>query len=95
MKKVDGDILKKLVEYHEFHGDTDARCIRVFKASRGVEYYLMRFNDEHGSKYSSIDTIFCGKDESYVSEFFSARRENEKKMIERAIAFFNEEDEHE
>ena len=94
MKKVDGETLKKLVEYHEFHGDTDARCIRVFKASRGVEYYLMRFNDEYGVKYSSIDTILWGDDESYGSEFFSARRENEKKMIERAIAFFNKEDEH-
>lgn len=92
MIELDGDILKKLVEYHTFHGDTDARCIKVFKAANGFEYYLMRFNDEYGVKYSSIDTIFSGKDESYVSEFFSAWREDEKKMIERAIEFFNEED---
>lgn len=92
MKKVDGDILKKLVEYHTFHGDTDVRCIKVFKAARGAEYYLMRFDNEHGMKYSSIDTLMPGKDEAYVFEMISSMRDHEKGMIEQALLIINVED---
>lgn len=90
MPKVDGETLKKLIEYHEFHGDTDVRCIKVFKAARGIGYYLMRFNDENGLKYSSIDTLMPGKYEAYVFEMISSMRDHEKGMIEQALLIINE-----
>lgn len=90
MPKVDDETLKKLIEYHHFHGDTNVRCIKVFKAARGIEYYLMRFNDENGLKYSSIDTLMHGKYEAYVFEMISSMRDHEKGMIEQALLIINE-----
>lgn len=92
MPKVDRETLEKLIDYHHFHGDTDVRCIKVFKAARGIEYYLMRFNDANCLKYSSIDTLMPGKDEAYVFEMISAMREYEKGMIEQALLIINGED---
>lgn len=92
MKKVDGETLEKLIEYHHFHGDTNVQCRRVYTDHHGFDHYLMRFGNEQGVKYSSIDTLMPGKDEAYVTEMFSAKREDEKKMIEQALRIINAED---
>lgn len=93
MAKVDEKTFLKLVEYHVFHGDRFIKCKKVIKSLSGHEYYLMRFENERGVKCSSIDTLYHGKDDVYVSEEFSQVRESEKEMLTAALRFINEEEE--
>lgn len=86
MKKPDIDkkTLALLLEYHNYQGDSLVRCIKALESPKGT-LYLLRFDNERGEKYSSVDMICCYPSGLYATELFSAKRENEKKMVAYAL----------
>lgn len=82
---IDKKTLALLLEYHEYQGDRLVRCIKVLEAPNGGTLYLMRFDNERGEKYSSVDMICSYPSGLYATELFSAKRKNEKKMVAYAL----------
>lgn len=86
MSKVDKQVLQMLMDYHAFHGDTKVRLAKCLYTPRGGELYLMRFTNEQGVKYSSVDTIWHdAHGEPYVTELFSEVRSEEAGMVRFAL----------
>ena len=86
MSKVDKQVLQMLLDYHAFHGDTKVRLARCLHTPRGGELYLMRFNNEQGAKYSSVDAIWHDANgRLYATELFSEMRSEEAEMVRFAL----------
>lgn len=82
MSKVDKQVLQMLMDYHTYHGDTKIRLAKCLRTPRGGEVYLMRFVNERGQKYSSVDTIWHDSHGAqYATELFSEVRSEEAEMI--------------
>lgn len=83
MPKVDKQVLQMLMEYHAFHGDTKVRFAKCLYTPRGGELYLMRFLNEQGAKYSSVDAIWHDSHgEPYVTELISDVRAEEDAIVQ-------------
>lgn len=75
------DIERILIEYHRARGDSKVRLHHELITPGGT-LYLMRFYNQFGSCYSSIDEIDENGD---VSEIARYHRCDERKMLDSAI----------
>ena len=86
-------------EYHLHHGDEKIKAVRVYRVYRDpretvcTEWLLTRFRSAAGTVASALHMI-CpgGRGGEYLSEYFSCERKNEKLMIDKWMAFVEEED---
>ena len=89
--KIEDRVRDLLTQYHLFHGDFNVRCVMAFMTAKGYACYLMRFSNRAGVRYSSIDMVSLGDEETYyVTEYFSEKRERERGMVKHAINFFKQ-----
>lgn len=77
-----------LMKYHIYQGDRDIKHVKVIPLENGNELHLMRFVNEYGVKYSSLDMIMSGKSEYYATEMMSCQRRGEKEMLAEAREVF-------
>ena len=80
-RKVDPAVMTLLMEYHAYHGDSNVRYAGEIDMPHGAVLYLMRFENEQGEKYSSLDYIMHGAAGAYATEMWSAERADEQKII--------------
>lgn len=72
------ELREKVQEYHEYHGDTHIKIIRVVRDEVGAPALLVRLRDADGAKMSVID---CDMGD-YISEITGGPREDEAEMLE-------------
>ena len=76
--EITDELRREVREYHEFHGDTSCKIIKVVRDEDGYPALLVRVRNAAREKYSCIDSAAGG----YISETASCPREDEAAMVE-------------
>lgn len=77
--KITPELKQAVREYHAYHGDKSARVMKVLHDEEGFPALLVHIKNEKGELYTCIDTVDC---DGYISELYSAPRENAEEIIE-------------
>lgn len=76
--KITPELKQAVREYHAYHGDKSARVMKVLHDEKGFPALLVHIKNEKGELYTCIDTV---DSDGYVSELYSAPRENANEII--------------